>query len=153
MMWVRRYTLVGWAVLLAALGGALAQDRSAEICSLIQQLGAPDKATQDAAVAALARIGTPAVEPLLVALTFQNPWTRGNAALALGKIGDKRGFEPVLKVAQSDPHPSIRSTAVLALIDFGDKAAIPALRRIALEDSDATVRILAQVVLKILEAK
>jgi HEAT repeat protein len=56
-------------------------------------------------------------------------------------------------MAQSDPHPSIRSTAVLALIDFGDKAAVPVLRRIALEDSDATVRILAQVVLKILEAK
>ena len=48
------------------------------------------------AAAALGKIGTPAVEPLIAALKDNDSGVRRYAAAALGKIKDARAVEPLI---------------------------------------------------------
>lgn len=88
-------------------------------------------------VGALANIGEPAVEPLIELLNHKDRWARTGAAIALGKIGDKRAVEPLINVLQ-DSERNVRWYAAESLGMIGDKRAVLPLIK-ALNDSDVTV--------------
>ncbi|MFO7697622.1 MAG: HEAT repeat domain-containing protein [Anaerolineae bacterium] len=74
----------------------------------------------------LAKIGEPAVEPLIEALTSQDRGVRHSAAYALGKIGDTRAVQPLIDL-MTDQIEEVRATAARSLGQLGDAAAIPVL--------------------------
>jgi HEAT repeat protein len=88
-------------------------------------------------VGALVNIGEPAVEPLIELLNHKDRWARTGAAIALGKIGDKRAVEPLINVLQ-DSERNVRWYAAESLGMIGDKRAVLPLIK-ALSDSDVTV--------------
>jgi HEAT repeat protein len=73
-----------------------------------------------AAGMALQRIGAPAVEPLIVALTGADESVRQDAADVLGWIGDGRAVEPLI-AALTDETPGVRMAAAQALDNLGWK--------------------------------
>ena len=79
-----------------------------------------------------------AVELLIKALKDSDSDVREAAALALGKIGDKRTVEPLIK-ALKDSNRWVCAFAALALGKIGDKRAVGPLIK-ALKDSNKAVR-------------
>ena len=90
------------------------------------------------AAAALTKLGTAAVDPLLRTLKHQAPAARKHAAWALGAIDDKRAVAALVG-ALKDPEASVREQAAWALGAIGDDTAVPALIE-ALKDTAAKVR-------------
>jgi HEAT repeat protein len=78
------------------------------IGSLLAALG--DEEAHVEASAALARLGEPAVEPLIAALKGGDPITRRSATIALGLGGDRRAIEP-LTAALKDDDRQVRQDA------------------------------------------
>lgn len=76
---------------------------------------------EDAAMAALVRIGRPAVPPLLEALKNKEWYVRMNAAETLGKIGDSSAI-PALARAFIDRDQGVREAATEALAKMGSPA-------------------------------
>jgi len=74
----------------------------------------------------LAKIGEPAVEPLIDALGSTDRGVRHSAAWALGRIGDRRAVQPLITLL-ADPIEEVRATAARSLGQIGDPAAIAAL--------------------------
>jgi HEAT repeat protein len=97
-------------------------------------------AWQDAAIA-LARLGTPALDPLVGALSDENGIVRAESAYALGELGDRRAVEPLV-AALEDGGRQVRLEAAEALGRLGDPRAIDALVAL-LDDPDAMVRLYA----------
>lgn len=95
---------------------------TAELDRDIEHLRAGDSQAESAAI----RLGTMgdkrAVEPLLAALTDENPLVRKLAARTLGILGDKRAFEPLV-AALRDKDPTVGGAAANALAALGDKRA------------------------------
>ena len=89
------------------------------------------------AAEALARMGEPAVDPLIVALGHGNDDVRWKAAIALGDIGDPRAIEPLV-VLLGDKDSYVRGRAAYALSMIGQPA-VPALIRV-LEDGTTESR-------------
>jgi HEAT repeat protein len=79
-------------------------------------------AAAEEAVARLAKIGTPAVEPLIAALSDNRVNVRVNAATALGRISDLRTIEPLIKALEDDSW-FVRQKAAWALGELKDKRA------------------------------
>jgi WD40 repeat protein len=78
---------------------------------------------RSAAGDALARIGEPAVGPLIAALKDERADLRHLAAWALGKIGDTRAVEPLIPVLSSHYHDRAAAREALKAItgqDFGE---------------------------------
>jgi HEAT repeat protein len=87
-------------------------------------------------------VGEEAVEPLITVLKNEkneHEYVRAHAAIALGSIGDKRAFEPLLSVLEN-MNESIRGPVASALGELGDKRAVTPLIA-ALEDDDFSVRL------------
>lgn len=82
--------------------------------------------------------GTAAVEPLLGALTVDEPKARGQAAWALGQIGDAQAVEP-LAAALIDPDEDVRLAVAEALVRFRDVRAVTALVAV-LADAEANTQ-------------
>lgn len=93
------------------------------------------------AARALARIGAPAVEPLVVALGDENHDVRHAAAWALGQIGDARAVEALI-AALKDGERSVREVAIQALGQMGDPRSVEPLG-VALRDEENRVRLAA----------
>ena len=92
----------------------LSADESADVSSDDED----DHETSRAAVAALGRLGSASAVPLLISLLDGAPDVAVVAAGALGHIGDRRAFEPL--VARLDhPHAALRQVAVAALNSIG----------------------------------
>lgn len=89
------------------------------------------------AAEALAKIGTPAVEPLITALSHQNDDVRWKAAIALGEIGDGRAIHPLIELLK-DNDRFIKGRAAYALGKIGSPAVIPLI--IALDTGDGSLR-------------
>jgi len=111
------------------------------VSSLIENLGDKDSHIRNDAEKELINIGNRAVEPLIGGLGDKNVLVRCHAAIALGKIGDKRAVEPLVKVL-SDKNEYVRLYAVRSLGMIGDKRAVEPLIK-ALGDKDEEVRIYA----------
>jgi HEAT repeat protein len=90
------------------------------------------------AASALVAIGTPAFEPLTKALVGPAWIARGNAAWALGALGNRRAV-PALSRALGDTESTVRKRSAWALGALDASEAVPALIE-ALKDSDAGVR-------------
>ena len=89
-----------------------------------------NRSPADAAVDALARIGTPSLPPLCIALTSSDPEIRQRAATALARIGpDAAPAVPDLIAALQDNNEEVRKQVIRALGQIGPAAAsaVPAL--------------------------
>ncbi len=106
--------------------------------SLIENLKDEDSSVRWNASLALAEIGTPAVEPLIVLLENNNQDVRVSAVYALGDIKDARAVEPLI-AALSDISPDIREAAAMALEQIKDQRAVGPLIAI-FSDSSPDVR-------------
>ncbi|MDY6836292.1 MAG: HEAT repeat domain-containing protein [Chloroflexota bacterium] len=85
---------------------------------LVESLKDEDSWVQMDAVQALAKIGKPAVDLLVIALQDESWVARSKAAEALGKIGDKRAVEPLIE-ALRDEYGDVREKAAEALEKTG----------------------------------
>lgn len=79
------------------------------------------------------------VTELTQTLSSSNTKARLAAAVALGKLGDRRAVQPLVS-ALADSDAQIRTVAAAALGKLGYKAALPALKDTALTDGDDRVR-------------
>ena len=105
-----------------------------------------DRATREAAKAALAKIGPAAVAPLEQQLQSKNWFVRSQAAEALGGIGHAAApAADALIPLLSDAQWSVRYDAVIALESIGDSDAkvVAALRHTSSIDADRDVRMKA----------
>jgi len=60
-------------------------------------------------------------------LKHSSPKVRERAALAIGRIGDKRGTDALIELLQSEKDEAVRAIAAFALGEMEDAAAVPAL--------------------------
>ena len=94
---------------------------------------------------ALAKIGEPAIEPLIQVLKDGKNDAREYAARALGTIGDERAVEPLIQ-ALEDEDEDARREAIEALGKIGDERAVEPLIQ-ALKGEDKYIQWIAIVVL------
>lgn len=86
---------------------------------------------------ALTKIGEPAVDPLIAALSHPDDDVRWKAAIALGDIRDSRAIDPLIRLL-ADPDRFVKGHAALALGAIGEPAVDPLIR--ALETGDGSQR-------------
>lgn len=91
------------------------------------------------AAEALARIGEPALGPLITALSDEDPHMRGWSAVALGEMGNPQAVEPLL-TALADAEHEVQARVFIALGQIGDPRAIEPLVKL-LDDPDQRVRV------------
>ncbi|HEX9243476.1 MAG TPA: HEAT repeat domain-containing protein [Anaeromyxobacter sp.] len=103
--------------------------------------GGPGVGAREAAAAALAKLGAPAVAPLVARLATADSDLRQAAAGVLGEIADRRAVPP-LTAQLADPDSNVRSAIVDALGKIGGGEALEALRAAA-ESDDAILRLSA----------
>ena len=101
------------------------------------------------AAEALRKIGSPAVESLIVALKNPDETTRFAAAMTMRNINDQRIIEPLI-VAVQDSSAKVRYVAAQSLGYNDDVRVIPALEA-ALNDDNETVRRYAQEALDLIK--
>lgn len=81
-----------------------------------------------AAALALARRRDARAAPLLIqALSYPDAELRGDAAEALGELGEARAVEPLIQTMRNDGQPVPRWKAMTALGRLGDRSAVPEL--------------------------
>jgi HEAT repeat protein len=91
------------------------------------------------------------LEPLFAALRHKDDDVRGDAANALGEIGDPRAVEP-LASALKDETSHVRQLAAYALGDIGDQKAVEPLTQ-ALRDENEYVQHAAEKALEEIKEK
>jgi HEAT repeat protein len=91
------------------------------------------------AAAALARVGTPAIESLVSAIQEQDSVVRWNATWALGEIRNARCIDPLIR-ALKDPEAEVRRHAADSLGRFAEPRTLEPLASVALGDADVFVR-------------
>lgn len=94
---------------------------------------------QREAISALRKIGTPAVESLIITLSNEEWSMREKAAETLGEIGETRAAEPLIDALQ-DKNSIVRMAAVKALMKLQDSKIMEPLINVALGDTDSNVR-------------
>lgn len=104
--------------------------------ALLKALEDPSEQTRHYAVRALGEIQDPRSAATLLAMAGKVD--RAVYLWALGRLGDRRGFESVA-AAVGDPDRIVRLTAIQALNDLGDERAVPVLTR-ALDDPEWMIR-------------
>ncbi|MHC4598348.1 MAG: HEAT repeat domain-containing protein, partial [Planctomycetota bacterium] len=124
----------------------LGKHGSAAVKPLVALLGDPDESVRYYAVMALGMIGKPAVESLLEALESETAYKRKSAVEILGRIGDERAVDALLKRLE-DPDREVRIRARYALREIGSgvfDAALPLLNR-----DDPELRVAGVVILAV----
>jgi HEAT repeat protein len=101
----------------------------------------PGVGAREAAAAALARLGAPAVPVLVERLAADDPDLRQAAAGVLGAVGDPRAVAP-LTARLADRDPNVRAAAAEALGRIGGPDAVAALRA-GVDSDDANLRLAA----------
>jgi len=101
----------------------------------------PTVGARDAAGAALARIGAPAVPVLVERLAAEGSDARQAAASVLGSIADRRAVAP-LTARLADRDPNVRAASAEALGKIGGAESAAALRA-ALASDDSVLRLAA----------
>jgi HEAT repeat protein len=98
------------------------------------------------AVEALVEIGKPAVESLTLLLKDQTSFIEGEAAKALGKIGDASAIEPLIRALKNEVW-AVQVIAGEALGEIGDAKAVEPLIEVLEKGADDDVRGLAALAL------
>jgi HEAT repeat protein len=93
-----------------------------------------------AAMAALEKMGEPAVAPLVAMLASDDAYARRNAAEALGWVGSPSATEALATALKQDREEIVRGQVAWALGEIGDPAAHKALERAQQRDPAATVQ-------------
>lgn len=95
---------------------------------LVEALSYSDRSVVVFAIEALSLAGfVTAVEPLMnVAETYPNTHVRAKAIEALGRLGDQRAEELLVRLLRN-PYPSLRASATRALERIGSPTAVPLL--------------------------
>jgi HEAT repeat protein len=93
-----------------------------------------------AAMAAIERVGEPAVAPLVALLDSKDAFVRRNAVKALGWVGSPSATQHLVGVLGKDREAAVREQAAWALGEIGDPAARRALERAQLRDPATRVR-------------
>jgi sporulation protein YlmC with PRC-barrel domain len=106
------------------------------IPALIVNLGVQSATVRERAHSTLVTMGKPAVGPLLEALTNSTEYGRGQAAKALGEIGDLTAA-PALVKALEDGKFEVRWLAARALVALG-RDGLPALLQALIERPNST---------------
>jgi HEAT repeat protein len=96
------------------------------------------------AMAALERMGEPAVAPLVAMLDSQDAHARRNAAQGLGWVGSSSATEALVHAVKKDGDATVRGQAAWALGEIGDPAARRALERAQLRDPAVEVQVAAE---------
>jgi HEAT repeat protein len=124
---------------LGRIGGPVATD------ALLTALADPQPTARwHVAMAALERMGEPAVEPLVTMLDSQDAHDRRTAAQALGWIGLPSATEALVHALRDDGDAAVRGQAAWALGEIGDPAARKALERAQLRDTAVEVQTAAE---------
>jgi uncharacterized protein YrrD len=113
-----------------------AKQSALRIPSLIIDLGVQSATIRERAHSTLVAMGKPAVRPLLEALTNSTEYGRGQAAKALGEIGDLAAA-PALVKAMEDGKFDVRWLAARALVALG-RDGLPALLQALIERPNST---------------
>ncbi len=122
--------------------------------SLIQASGrGRGERARRAAIQALARIGKPAIRPLINTMLHDNSSVlrRASAAEALGLIGSRRAVKPLIH-AMNDSRMDVRLHTVVSLSRLNDTRAIPPIVR-ALFDESGGVRVNAAAALGVFRSR
>jgi HEAT repeat protein len=93
------------------------------------------------ALAALEKMGEPAVAPLVAMLNSHDAYARRNAAQALGWIGSTSATDPLMRALKKDGEATVRAQAAWALGEIGDPAARRGLERAQRHDPAQEVQI------------
>ena len=116
---VQRVACLLFATALLLVGNGRAQEKSARIDILIQQMRSPDKDVRRSVAEALGKIGPAAKEAvpaLIEALKDPDIDVRRSVAEALGEIGpEAKGVVPALIEALKDQEAGVRSSVRMAL--------------------------------------
>jgi len=113
--------------------------RESEINNLVKQLGT--EATRWNAIEKLARIGEPAVRPLIQALSNKNDLVRVSASFALAKIGEPAVRPLIGSLYNNDGE--IRKNASWALGRIGNKEAVLPLIEVLKKDPSVKIQVQA----------
>ncbi len=97
-----------------------------------------------AAMAALEKMGEPAVAPLITMLDSQDAHARRNAAQALGWLGSSSSTEALVYALKKDGDATVRSQAAWALGEIGDPTVRRALDRAQRRDPSVEVQTAAE---------
>jgi len=73
----------------------------------------------------LSEMGKPAVAFLLSMLDDEDPKTRKNCVISLGKIGDTRAVAALIEMLKEDKNVGVRLEVARSLVLIGDKKAVP----------------------------
>jgi HEAT repeat protein len=132
-----------WRVRTAAVERiAAAADPASVLPGLVGALsGGATIGARDAAAAALTRLGAPALEPLVAALSATDPDLRLASAAVLGDVKDRRAAAP-LAARLADVDPNVRAAAAEALGKIGGPDAAATLLA-ALDADDPTLQLAA----------
>jgi hypothetical protein len=106
------------------------------IPALIVDLGVQSATVRERAHSTLVTMGKPAVRPLLEALTNSTEYGRGQAAKALGEIGDLAAAPGLVKTLADDKF-DVRWLAARALVALG-RDGLPALLQALIERPNST---------------
>lgn len=87
----------------------------------------------------LARIGGPALEPLIKAASRGSEKARQGAVWALGQMRDPRTIEPTIRALKDKSH-RVRSAAAWSLATAGTSKGVEPLAEVLKQDPDASVR-------------
>src|SRR5258708_4941317 len=92
----------------------------------IEELSSADSSVRNSAANKLVSMGTVALDEVIFLLSKGDENSRLEAAIVIGKIGEKKALEPLLK-ALSDSSPSVKNQVIYALGKLGDSRAYDAL--------------------------
>jgi hypothetical protein len=106
------------------------------IPALIVDLGVQSATVRERAYGTLVTMGKPAVRPLLEALTNSTEYGRGQAAKALGEIGNLAAAPALVKALEDDKF-DVRWLAARALVALG-RDGLPALLQALIERPNST---------------
>jgi HEAT repeat protein len=112
-----------------------------DVKGLIRVLRSKHESVRNSAADALARIGEPAVEPLIAALKDESTQVRDTAVVALGKTGDARAMEPLIAALKAES--VLRPLAYDALVEIGKHTSVVEPLIAALKDQDQDIRLVA----------
>jgi HEAT repeat protein len=143
---LRAMLLRGQGAEVGIAGEALGQIGSPEaIDALLTALADPQPTARwHAAMAALEKMGEPAVVPLVAMVDSQDADARRSATQALGWIGSPSATDALAKALGDDDDAAVRSQAAWALGEIGDPAARRALERAQRRDPEAEVQVAAE---------